>query len=274
VTPAPHAPPARRRLDAFETVYQTARFSLRRSFRGGRFLAVLLLVLFPLALSIPVNRNATPSSREELFYGVLGFYHFGLAVPAVALAFATAFPWPEAEEGSLTWWFTAPVRRWAIHLGRFAAAALVGSLVLPLSVLALALPLDCPPAARLPDVATSAVGATLLVYPAYLGVFWLVSTVLRRGLAIGVLYIVVENTLSLVQGNLSLLTMIHWVRSLVHPAVPETSRFRAEAFLQQIEPSTAATSVGVFVSTAIAALVLSLLLVETVEYRGKTAQPN
>jgi ABC-type transport system involved in multi-copper enzyme maturation permease subunit len=267
------ASPARpRRLDAVEAVWQVAALTVRRSFRGGRFWTALALVLFPLALSFPVGARADARHQEELFYGVLGFYHFGLAVPAVALAFATAFPWPEAEEGTLTWWFTSPVPRWTVHLGRWAAALAVGSLLLPLSVVALVLPLHAGPAADLGTVAWSAAAATLLVYPSYLGLFWLVSTAFRRGLAVGVVYILVENLFSLVEGNLAGLTMIRYVRSFVHPAIPAGSRGRAEPFLLALEPVAAGTSVTVFLAAAAASLVLSLLLIGVVEYRGKSAQ--
>jgi len=262
----------RRRLDTVEAVWQVAALTFRRSFRGGRFWSAIALVAFPLAISIPVGMHASPSDQEKSFYGVLGFFHFGLVVPAVALGFATAFPWPEAEEGTLSWWFTAPVRRSAIHLGRFAAALAVGSLLLPLSVLTLALPLDPGPAAEMGAVATSAVAATLLVYPAYLGLFWAVSTWSRRGLALGVVYILVENTLSLTEGNLASLTMIRYVRSMVHPAVPGASLRRASAFLQDASPVSVGTSVTVFAALALLSLVLSLLLVESVEYRSKSAQ--
>ena len=264
--------PRVRRLDAVEAVWQVAVLTFRRSFRGGRFWTCLALVAFPLALSIPVGARADARPQEELFYGVLGFYHFGLAVPAVALLFATAFPWPEAEEGTLTWWFTSPVRRWTIHLGRYAAALAVGCLILPLSVVALAVPLRLGDEAGLSGVAWSSVGATLLVYPAYLGLFWLVSTWLRRGLAAGVVYILVENTFSLVEGNLAALTMIRYVRSLVHPSVPRTSLGRADPFLLGQIPVDPGISAAVLVAVAVAALVLSLLLVESVEYRGKSAQ--
>lgn len=265
-------PPVRRRLDTVEAIWQVAVLSFRRSLRGGRFWTAIALVAVPLALSVPAGLRADAKAQEQLFYGVLGFYHFGLAVPAVALAFATAFPWPEAEEGTLTWWFTSPVRRWTIHFGRFAAALAVGSLLLPLSVVALVLPLDAGAAADLPGVAWSAVAATLLVYPAYLGLFWLVATGLRRGLAAGVVYILIENTLSLVEGNLASLTMIRYVRSVVHPAVPRASRSAASEFLRDLAPVGVGSSVAVFAAVAVLSLVLSLLLVEAIEYRGKSAQ--
>lgn len=261
-----------RRLDAFETVYQTAALALRRTFRGGRLFVALALVLLPLTASLPVAKYAPAREQEQFFYTMLSFYHFGIAVPAVALVFATSFPWPEAEEGTLTYWFTAPVSRWAVHLGRFLASWVVGAVVLPLSIVAIAAPLGTAPESELRAVAVTSVSATLLAYPAYLALFWLVATVARRGLAIGVFFILAENFMSIVPSNIVRATLIHYVRSMIHPAVPATSRMRAEKLLHVIEPTATSTAVLTFVLVWCVALVLSLLLVEWIEYRGKISQ--
>lgn len=273
-TPSDATPmrPRPRRLDAIETIYQTALLSLRRTVRGGRLVTALALVALPLLISLPVAHWGKARDQERFFYDMLGFYHFGIAVPGVALAFATAFPWPEAEEGTLTYWFTAPVRRWAVHLGRFLAAAVVGAVALPLSVAAITLPLSAAPTAGLQDVAVSAVSATLLAFPTYLAFFWLVATVFRRGLAIGVVFILIENFLSLVPANIVKATMIHYVRSFVHPAIPKASRTLADRFLHNVEPASMTTAVLTFTALFTVYLVLSLLLVEWIEYRGKTSQ--
>lgn len=261
-----------RRLDAVETVYQTAALSLARAFRGKRILVALALVLLPLAISVPVAQRAKEAAQERFFYDMLSFYHFGIAVPGVALAFATAFPWPEADEGTLTYWFTAPVQRWAVHLGRFVAALVAGTVVLPLSVAAIAVPLRTVPDAAVGDVAVTSISATLLAYPAYLAQFWLVATAFRRGLGIGVCVILVENFMSMIPANLVKLTLIHYVRAMIHPSVPKASRGAAESLLHVVEPVTTTTAVLVFAIVACAALVLSLLLVEWIEYRGKVSQ--
>lgn len=261
-----------RRLDAVETIWQTAALSLRRNFRGGRLVVALALVALPLLASVPVAHFAAPAKQERFFYGMVGFYHFGVALPGVAMTYATAFPWPEANEGTLTYWFTSPVRRWAIHLGKFLAAAVVGLAVLPLSVLAIGAPLDPPASAELRDVMVSTVSATLLAFPAYLALFWLLATPLRHGVSVGVLFIVLENATALVKGNVAKLTLIHYVRSSIHPAVPQASRYRAEKLLQAGEPASPTDSLLAFVLVTVVALVLSLLLVEWIEYRGKTSQ--
>ena len=103
--------PARRRLDAFEAVFQVAQLTTRRTLRGRRLIGTLAFVLLPVALSLLVKSRARPNDQEGFFYGMLSIFHFGIAVPVVALTFATQFPWPEAEEGTLTYWFTSPLRR-------------------------------------------------------------------------------------------------------------------------------------------------------------------
>lgn len=278
MTPAPE--PAPRidpppRLDAVESVFQTAAMSLRRGFRGRRFVfAIVVVLVLPLLVSFPASLRSHPGRHEALFYQLLALYHFGIAVPGVALAFATAFPWPEAEEGTLTWWFTSPVRRWTVHLGRFLAAWVVGTVVLPLSIAAITLPLDLPEAAEAGGVARSAVGATLLAYPAYLAIFWLLATWFRRGLATCVFYVLAENTLSFIQTNAVRLTMIHNVRGVMRPAVPMTSSSRSQILLPTAEVPSPAVAVVTFAAVTVVALVLSLLLVEWIEYRGKTSQAS
>ena len=263
-----------KRPDAVETAFQVALLSLRRGLRGKRFLASLAVVALPLLISLLVGSQAEPAEQEEFYYGVVSVLHFGVIVPFVALLHATSFPWPEAEEGTLTYWFTAPVWRWAVHLGRFAAAWLLGTLVLPLAVLAIGLPLDLPEAAEMGSVLRSTVTATLLAYPAYLAVFWCVSTLLRHGMALGLVFILVENSVAAVTGNVKRVTLVHYVRSVIWPAVPAGSRGRAKELLLLGEPAGVGVSIAVFASATVVALLLALVLVQVTEYRGRTSQPG
>lgn len=260
------------RLDIVETVFQTMLLTLRRALRGRRLVVASLLVVLPLLASVPVGLWAKPRANDGFFYSMLALWHFGLAVPGVALAFATAFPWPEAEEGTLTWWFTAPVPRWAIHLGRFLAAWAVGSLVLPLGVVAIAAPLSPRPEAQILGTVVASITTTLLAYPAYLAIFWLAATVVKRGLVFGVCFVVVENSLSWIPANVAKATLVFYVRAMVFPSIPKSSRFSAERLVRDLEMVGRPTAAMVFAAAAVVALVLALLLVEWIEYRGKESQ--
>jgi len=268
------APSSRTRPDAIEVLFQVALLSLRRMVRGKRLLLVAALLLLPAALAWAVPRGRPPAVQERFFYETLAFYQFGIAVPAVALLMASAFPWPESDEGTLTYWFTAPVRRWTVHLGRTLAALALGVVVLPLAVVALALPLDPGETVRLAGPVRTAATATLLAFPAYLGVFGALCTWTRRGLVAGIVVIILENSLALVTGSFARLTIVFYVRSLLWPAASDLGRDVLRRAAQIDEPAASATAVAVFLGVALVTIGASLLIVEVLEYRGKHAQPG
>lgn len=270
----PAVPRQRKRLDAFEAIYQSGQITLRRSVKGWRLLIAFIVVILPVGLGMLIRSEADAREQEHYFYGMLSHFHFGIAVPVVAMLLGTAFPWPEAEEGTLTFWFTSPIRRWHVLLGRFLASLILGSVVLPLCVLAIGLPLSTGPEAELGAVMRSAVTTTLLAYPAYLALFQCVATGLRRGLVFCVVFVLLENFISILSGTIVKLTLIFYVRSQVWPAVPKTSRILAEKALHMAEPASNFAAVSVFASVAVVALGLSLLMVEMIEYRGRTSQPG
>ena len=263
------------RLDAIETVFQVALVTLQRTLRGGRLVLIAALLLLPGVLAYAVGRDGSDREQERMLYHTLVFYHFGIAVPATALVLATAFPWPESDEGTLTYWFTAPVQRWAVHLGRTIAALVVGEAALTLSVVALALPLNPSGAVDVLGPARTALTATLLAFPAYLGIFTLLATITRRGMIGGLGLILVENSLAMFAGgNLGRLTMLVYVRSLLHPAASRAGRLILEQKTGVTEPAAASTAILVFASVAIVTLAAALVLVQVIEYRGKHAQPT
>jgi ABC-type transport system involved in multi-copper enzyme maturation permease subunit len=263
-----------KRLDAFETVFQVAQLTVRRSLRGWRMLSAVAVVALPAILAWVVRTGGADAAHQEhFFYGILAYYQFGIAAPVVAMLCATSFPWPEADEGTLTYWFTSPVRRWAVLLGRYVAGLVVGSLMLPLAVVALALSVELAPGADTWGVARAAITATLLVLPAYLAVFQLVAVLSRHGLVIGVVFVVLENLIAMVPGLIVKMTLVFYVRSLLLPAMPKSAQSGAGQVLRLPESATSAESVVVFAVVTVVALGLSLLAVEAIEYRGRASQP-
>jgi ABC-type transport system involved in multi-copper enzyme maturation permease subunit len=273
--PASPAPARRARLDAFEAVFQVAQLGVKRSLKGWRAVAALVLALVPAVLAWLVRAGgADEASQERFFYGMLSFWQFGITVPVCALLFATAFPWPEAEEGTLTYWFTSPIPRWTVMLGRWIASLVVGSVVLSAGILAIGLPLSTPPEAQTGAVMRSALAATLMAFPAYLSLFQLVATRFRWGLVFGVVFAFIENFVSILSGTIVKLTLIFYVRSLVWPSVPNSSRSAAAELLRIAEPASSPVPQVTFAVVAVLALGLSLLLVQIIEYRGRASQPG
>jgi ABC-type transport system involved in multi-copper enzyme maturation permease subunit len=262
-----------KRLDAFEAVFQVAQLTVKRSLTGPRALVAALVVLLPAVIAcIARGGSAPPESQERFFYQVLSSYHFGIAVPVVALVFATAFPWPEAQEGTLTYWFTSPIPRRTVLLGRYCAALLVGSVILTLGLLAIGLPLETRPEAQIGAAMSAGIACTLLAFPAYLALFQLVSTAIRQGLVFGVIFVFIEKFMASLHSTIAKTTIVFYVRSQLLLSAPEAGRTYVERSFVVVEPATTATAVATFAGVTVVALGLSLLLVQSIEYRGRNSQ--
>lgn len=245
----------------------------RRCVRGPRLLLALSAAALPLLLSgLSVwVADATAQQQAKIVYPALSYLHFGLVLPVVAMVFATTFPWPEADEGTLTWWFTGSVRRSAVLLGRFLGHTLVGCLVIPLSVASVCLPLDLPPEAELGRTAADAVTISLVAFPVYLALFGLATTWLRQGLVLAIVFLVLENSLYLFQGAIQRLTVIFYVRCLLAAEVPAPMQRHVGDTLLVHESVAPATAWWMLAGVGLATLVGSMLVVELTEYRARKA---
>ena len=70
------------------------------------------------------------------------------------------------------------------------------------------------------------------------------------------------------------LTLVFYVRSRIWPSVPPTSHGVADVQLHVFEPASNVESPLAFGGVTVVALGLSLLLIETIEYRGRGTQPG
>ena len=255
-----------------------AAMTLRRAIRGRRLAFTVLMLALPLGLSLLFVHNARETTSHVRFlYPVLSFLHFGLVVPLVALTFATTFPWPAADDGTLTYWFTSPIPRWSVVLGRYGAQVALGCLVLPLSVLGLLWPLQPPEAFDTAAMAWSAVEATWLAYPAYLALFSTVTITFRWGVVFAIVFVVVENFLSLFQGAIQRITLVFYTRCRLTADVPDGLTDREvdsiTKALQTMEPVAPGYAAIALATVAVAALLASLVFIHLIEYRGKHASP-
>jgi ABC-type transport system involved in multi-copper enzyme maturation permease subunit len=264
------------RPHALATVLLVMGISLRRGLRGKRLLAVLGITVFPALLSLLVSRTgAGLDEQAEFFYSVLSTIHLVIVIPCVALTLATAFPWPEAEEGTLTYWFTTPAWRWAVHLGRYLASVVLGWALLPIAFLGLYLPLSAPPEAELWQMTWNGMIVTWLAFPAYLGIFGLVATIFRKGVVFGVVFIVLENSLALFQGNIQKLTVVYYMRAFLWKSVPSSMRSTVtDWFITDPQAPLAESSEALvmFATVPVVTLALALVAIHLIEYRAKQGQ--
>jgi ABC-type transport system involved in multi-copper enzyme maturation permease subunit len=235
--------------------------ALRSSLGWKRALILLAVLAVPPALAIPA-RLFSPSPHEALNVMTL-FLHLQFLAPVTGLLFGIGILADEVGGGTLPYLFTRPVPRSSILLGKFAAAVLLGWVAVSISLgLMLAVFGEVVPV----GFTARAMAATLLVMPAYLAAFALLSALTRWGLLVGFLYAFgLEGFLSLIPGMVKEVTLLYYSRSLLGKW-SEQREFLMMVFGEERIGAEPLTSVVVLGAVAVVALVGTLLVIRRREF--------
>jgi ABC-type multidrug transport system permease subunit len=235
------------------------------SLRGKRVLvAAAVTALAPLLST--AFRDASPVVLERIVVLIL----LPFLLPLVAVSLGSGLLYDEAEEGTLTYLFTAPVSKASILLGKWAAALIVGWTITGAS-LGLTLLLTPVPLEELGPFVRACWLAVLLGTPAYLGVFTLLGALMRRGFLAGLIYAYgYEMVVGYIPGGMKRLSLLYFLRSLLEPVAPDKDPF--DGAFEGLAASPERTCVLVLASVAVACVVLALLLVPRKEYRARNVQ--
>lgn len=234
---------------------------------GWKRAAILIVVLaVPPALAIPARLFS--KSPQDALYMLTLFLHLQFLAPVTGLLFGIGILADEVSGGTLPYMFTRPAPRSSILLAKFSAAVLLGWFAVSLSVgLMLAVFAGVAPI----GFAARAMAATLLVMPAYLAVFALLSALTRWGLLIGILYAFgVEGFLSLIPGMVKETTLLFYSRSLLGKW-SERKEMLMLVFGEEKVGAEPAMSVAVLLSVTVLGLLLSLLMVRRKEFVARNA---
>lgn len=120
------------------SAYWIAFFSYREMVRRRRILSVGLLMLLPVVLAVAWRlldrEGAIPP--ELLLANLSGMVYIHFMVAIVSLAFGLSAIGESADEGTIIYYWTRPLRREAIYLGRLVAAQAVAGLLVAGSLVA------------------------------------------------------------------------------------------------------------------------------------------
>jgi ABC-2 type transport system permease protein len=155
-----------------------------------RTLLMLLLASAPILIALLIRLAGRPSDPERLAGNILDGLVLRTVLPLIALVFGTAALGSELEDGTATFLFTKPVRRWKIVLAKwFGAAALTSALVVPAAVIA-GLLISGDQGGGLGLTLAAAV-ACLVAIVAYTAIFVALSSVTSRALVVGLVYVLI-----------------------------------------------------------------------------------
>jgi ABC-2 type transport system permease protein len=170
------------------------RITLRQTVGQRRTWVMLLFASVPVILALIFRLAAdADENRREFFMDGMDNLVIGLILPLTALVFGTAVLGQELEDGTAVYLLSKPISRWRVVLEKAAAAWITTSVVLVISIGAMALILLAGDAEyRLILAASAALSFGAL---AYVSLFVCLSIMFSRALIIGVIYVFVWEAL-------------------------------------------------------------------------------
>jgi ABC-2 type transport system permease protein len=169
------------------------RLTVRQLLSARRWLTLGALAALPSLLSLAERMSGAEAAfLQEGFPALV----IGAIVPIMVLLLAGSTFANDIEEGTAVYLLTKPVARWTILLERFAAAALLAAVLASASAAA-AILIQGGKVEHLASVLTAYVGSIVFGAMIYTALFLALSLLTRRGIIVGLLYVLVwESTLA------------------------------------------------------------------------------
>jgi len=246
----------------------TARHAARTCLRGKRLLALLTLVALAPVLTAAIRVLDSAIMSAGGFHGMVLMLTFQFVIPFSALLLGVGVLGDELEGRTITYLWTRPVGRGWLYLGRYLGFG-VAYAFLFVPAMAIALHLRAP-AAELAGVSLwRPIGIGLGGFFAYLALFSLLRTLLKRALVVGMFYILtVDMAIAKFPGvGAAKLSIWHHL-VVIHSDAFEPGQTKLLAtFARTIGAGeNAGVSTMVLLVGGITALVLGMWIVRTREY--------
>lgn len=261
--------------DSARAVGALARLTLADLLRTRRALLAAAVLALPVAFSLYWSLAETITGDALDVWGkTVVLLYLNVAAPLVALLVGATLVSAERESQTLVYLLTRPVPRWKIALTQYltgGALCLAGvAASMALSLAALALHARSGPAAEIfgwaealsywPRLAGVAAAALVV----YFSLFFLAGVVMRRPIALGVVFIVAwEGFVGASDKLLRFGTVIYYVRSL---AIHATRGVLEHPSLIMVKETTVGAALAVLASIAAASLALALWHFSRAEY--------
>lgn len=241
--------------------------TLRYLLGTRRIVAMVLLSALPFLLALSLAAARVTTFDVLLFQVLMVPLFLQVVLIFVTLVNATTLIREEIDDSTLPYLLTRPISKPAIatykYLG-YLAAVLV--LLAPPMILAYAVTeayQGLPFTADL-DVLSGFLVATVLGSAAYGGLFLLLSVLVRKPLAFGLLFgFVWESIVGSIPGDVPKLSIIHYLRSILKGmiAVGPLSNYRTDLTTQ--------TAIGILIAFSIVVVILTLVVFQQQEFRQK-----
>jgi ABC-type transport system involved in multi-copper enzyme maturation permease subunit len=174
----------------------------------------------------------------------------------------------ETDNKTLVFLTTSPIPKPAVVLGKFAAYALLGVIIVDIGLILCFLTINIDRLGEMEYVKEflSFVGAGILALVAYMALFTLLGALMKKaGVVLGLLFIFGwESLVQYIPGITQKFTVIHWVKSML-PQVSGGNSF-LKILMFRLQPSSPAESSIVLAIFVIAALTAASIVFDNKEY--------
>jgi ABC-type transport system involved in multi-copper enzyme maturation permease subunit len=223
------AAPGDRPLPLLPSAFWIAWFSYREMARRRRLVAIGAVMLVPVALAAAwrlLDRSGTVSATL-LLSNLGGVVYVPFLTALVSLAFGLSAIGEEVEEGTILYYWTRPIGRGAIYIGRLIAAQTVAASLLVVSLalcfVAIVAGNFAALSGRFVGLYLATAGVIVLGAFVYTAIFAALGTWLKRPLPVALLFAFGWETMSNVPARIQQLTVVFHLRNLIRNAESGTA---------------------------------------------------
>mgnify|MGYP001038365733 CR=1 FL=1 len=227
----PSAPALERTLPLAAAAFWIAWFSWREMARRRRLLAVAAVMLVPVACTVAWRLlGSAQLFPANVMLANLSMLYLTFLTVLVSLAFGITAVGEEIEEGTIIYYWTRPIGRSAIYIGRLVAAQTVAAALLALSLAACFVVMTVGNSgvvtSRFVELYARSVAVVTLGCAVYTAIFAAMGAGLRRPLIAALIYAFGwEAMTGLIPARVQQLTVVFHLRNLVRNTEAGTSSF-------------------------------------------------
>lgn len=254
---------------AIKEIYK---FFLRQEIKSKRTKIFFVISLIPvlvllLAKIVEMANPHADVTAAQVFSRVLLIVYIQLLIPVLALVYGGLIVNEEVDQKTLVFLTTSPIPKPSVIVGKYAAYATLSAITVNIGLVLCFIIINLNHLGDMIYVKEffSFIGAGILALVAYMGLFTLLGTLMKKSMVFGLLFIFGwENVVQYFPGVTQKFTLIHYVKSLLPSGGGKTSFLYF--LLVRVQPSSTAESIITLLVVLVAALALASFVFQHREY--------
>lgn len=247
-------------------------FFLRQERRARRAKVFLLLGMVPalILLITKIIELTTPDpevTAAQIFSRAMLIVFIQFMIPVLALLYGAMVVNEEVDHKTLVFLGTAPVPKPAVVLGKFSVYAVVTAVIINAGLIMCFLVVNIDRLTKMVNVKAffSFMGAGMLAMIAYMALFTLMGTLMKKSIVVGILVLGWENVVQYFPGVTQKFTIIHWIKSML-PRISDGDTSLLRVLVFRLEASSSMESLAVLMVFTIAVMAAACWIFLNKEY--------